>query len=173
MNLYFRVIMVLVAGFLAKTKTSIMDVHALWFTVLPNDLDTNLHMNNGRYLTIMDLGRTDALLRSGLIKKVINEKWMPVIAGVSMIYRRSLAPFERYRLETKLIGWDDRWVYMEQCFIRKNGDLAAKGYVKAAFLKKGERVASADIAAAANYTGPSPALSDEFLALFPKSVSAQ
>ncbi len=170
MNLYFRLIIVLMSGLLSRTRTSIMDVHALWFRVLPNDLDTNLHMNNGRYLTIMDLGRTDALLRSGLVKKVISEKWMPVIAGVSMIYRRSLSPFEKYRLETHLIGWDEKWVYMEQTFIRQNGDVAVRGYVKATFLRKGVRVASADIAAAANYTGTPPHLSDELLALFPKSV---
>ena len=170
MNLYFRLILVLIAGLLSKTRTSIMEIHALWFTVLPNDLDTNLHMNNGRYLTIMDLGRTDALVRSGLVKSVIREKWMPVIAGISMIYRRSLAPFERYRLETHLIGWDDKWVYMEQTFIRKNGDVAARGFVKATFLKGGQRVASADIAAAANYTGVSPVLDQELLALFPQSV---
>jgi acyl-CoA thioesterase FadM len=169
-NLIFRLILILVSGILSKSRTSIMDVHTLWFRVLPNDLDTNVHMNNGRYLTIMDLGRTDALLRSGLIRKVVSEKWMPVIAAVSMIYRRSLAPFEKYRLETCLIGWDEKWVYMEQTFIRQNGDIAARGYVKATFLKKGERVPSADIAAAANYTGLSPRLSDELLALFPKTV---
>jgi acyl-CoA thioesterase FadM len=170
MNLYFRLILVLVSGLLSKTRTSIMDVHSVWFRVLPNDLDTNLHMNNGRYLTIMDLGRTDAILRSGLFRSVIKEKWMPVIAAVSMIYRRSLSPFERYRLETHLIGWDEKWVYMEQVFIRQNGDVAVRGFVKATFLKAGVRVASADIAAAANYTGASPVLSDELLALFPKSV---
>ena len=171
MNLLFRLILVLFSGFMSKTRTSIMDVHSVWFRVLPNDLDTNLHMNNGRYLTIMDLGRTDALIRSGLVKAIISEKWMPVIAGVSMIFRRSLAPFERYRLETRLIGWDEKWVYMEQTFIRKNGDLAARGYVKATFLKKGNRVPSADIAAAANYTGVSPELSDELVAMFPNSQS--
>jgi hypothetical protein len=95
---------------------------------------------------------------------------MPVIAAVSMIYRRSLSPFERYRLETHLIGWDEKWIYMEQVFIRQNGDVAVRGFVKATFLKAGVRVASADIAAAANYTGASPVLSDELLALFPKSV---
>ncbi|MGL4406701.1 MAG: acyl-CoA thioesterase [Notoacmeibacter sp.] len=170
MNLFFRLIWVLVAGFLSKTRTSIMDVHRLSFRVLPNDLDTNMHMNNGRYLTIMDLGRTDALIRSGLVKSVISEKWMPVIAGISMIYRRSLAPFERYTLETHLIGWDEKWVFMEQAFVRQNGDVAARAYVKATFLKKGQRVPSADIAEAANYYGPSPALSPELIGLFPQSA---
>ena len=170
MSLYFRLIFVLISGFLSKTRTSIMDVHTQWFRVLPNDLDTNLHMNNGRYLTIMDIGRTDALIRSGLIKKVFSEKWMPVIAAVSMIYRRSLTPFEKYRLETHLIGWDERWIYMEQTFIRKNGDIAARGYVKATFLKNGQRVPSVDIAAAANFTGASPVLDAEILGLFPKTV---
>ena len=171
MNLIFRLIFVLVSGALSKTRTSITDVHSVWFRVLPNDLDTNLHMNNGRYLTIMDLGRVDALLRSGLVKTITREKWMPVIAGVSMIFRRSLAPFERYRLETRLIGWDEKWVYMEQTFIRQNGDLAARGYVKATFLKKGGRVPSAVIAAAANYSGASPELSAELVGMFPNSQS--
>ena len=169
MNLYFRLIFVLISGICSKPRTSIMDIHRVWFRVLPNDLDTNLHMNNGRYLTIMDLGRTDALLRSGLVKSIIRQKWMPVIAAVSMIYRRSLSPFERYCLETRLIGWDDKWIYMEQTFLRKNGDFAARGYVKATFLKNGGRVPSADIAAAANYTGASPELSAELLALFPQT----
>lgn len=170
MSLIFRLLYVLLSGLMSKTRTSIMDRHRLTFRVLPNDLDTNMHMNNGRYLTIMDLGRTDALVRSGLIRNVISEQWMPVIAGVSMVYRRSLAPFERYQLETHLIGWDERWIYLEQTFLRRNGDLAARGYVKATFLKKGTRVASADIAAAARFSGTSPQLSDELLALFPKAA---
>ena len=74
MNLYFRLILVLIAGLLSKTRTSIMEIHALWFTVLPNDLDTNLHMNNGRYLTIMDLGRTDALVRSEIGRASCRER---------------------------------------------------------------------------------------------------
>ena len=35
------------------------DASTVHFLVWPNDLDMNRHMNNGRYLTLMDLGRFD------------------------------------------------------------------------------------------------------------------
>ena len=67
MNLWLRVLWVwLRAKFGAKlgmpSGTSCVEL-----IVLPNDLDTNLHMNNGRYLTLMDLGRLDLFVRSGLL----------------------------------------------------------------------------------------------------------
>jgi acyl-CoA thioesterase FadM len=127
-------------------------------------------MNNGRYLTLMDLGRVDMMIRSGLIRAILREKWMPVIAGVSMIFRRSLNPFERYTLETRVLGWDDRWAYLEQTFLNAKGELAARGYVKAAFLKAGKRLDMGHVVFAGGATGPSPALDDALLALFPKSA---
>ena len=38
----------------------------LGFLVWPNDLDVNVHMNNGRFLSIMDLGRFDLSFRTDL-----------------------------------------------------------------------------------------------------------
>ena len=32
--------------------------------VLPNDIDTNFHLNNGRYLNLMDYARTHMLART-------------------------------------------------------------------------------------------------------------
>ncbi|MCU0830087.1 MAG: acyl-CoA thioesterase [Rhizobiaceae bacterium] len=169
MNLILRMIMVFAAAFLGR-KTHFDDVHRLRFTVLPNDLDTNLHMNNGRYLTLMDLGRVDMMIRSGLIRAIMSEKWMPVIAGVSMIYRRSLNPFERYTLETRVLGWDDRWAYLEQTFINAKGELSARGFVKAAFLQAGKRLDMDVVVRAGGAAGPSPMLDDALLALFPKAA---
>jgi acyl-CoA thioesterase FadM len=63
--------------------------------VLPNDLDINLHMNNGRYLTICDLNRIDLFIRSGLVKSMRKRNWIPVIAEHTMSYKKSLHLFER------------------------------------------------------------------------------
>jgi acyl-CoA thioesterase FadM len=168
MNLLFRMIAVIVSAWLKRGTTRMKETHTVVFRVLPNDLDTNMHMNNGRYLTLMDLGRVDMMLRAGLMAAILREKWMPVIAGVSMVYRRSLGPFERFTLHTRLIGWDERWVYMEQTFLNAKGELSARGFVKAAFLKGGERVPSASIAAAAGGM-VSPPLDAALLALFPRT----
>ena len=168
MNLFFRMIRIIITAFAGRPAT-MEAVHAVHFRVWPNDLDTNLHMNNGRYLTLMDLGRVDMMIRAGLARTIMREKWMPVIAGISMIYRRSLSPFERYRLETRMLGWDDRWVYLEQTFIRANGDLAARGFVKAAFLKGGIRISNAEIARISGHAGPAPHLPDALKGLFPST----
>ena len=47
------------------------DVRASPFRVWPHDLDTSLHMNNGRYWTLMDLGRADLMIRSGLWPSIL------------------------------------------------------------------------------------------------------
>lgn len=45
--------------------------------VLPNDLDYNLHVNNGRYLMLMDLGRLDLVVRLGIIGELRRRRWNP------------------------------------------------------------------------------------------------
>lgn len=169
LNLIFRMLAVFAAAIFAR-PTDIADTHAQRFSVLPNDLDTNLHMNNGRYLTLMDLGRVDMLIRTGLMRTILRRRWMPVIAGVSMVYRRSLAPFERYTLETRMLGWDERWFYMEQTFLNAKGELAARGYVKAAFLENGRRLTAEAVLEGANHAKPSPVLEAGLAALFPSPV---
>ena len=57
--------------------------------VWPNDLDTNAHMNNGRYLTLMDLGRFDLMTQCGLVGVVLRQRWFP-IAGFAV--RRQKSP---------------------------------------------------------------------------------
>ena len=68
MNLYLRLISVLWSALFRRRNIAALETAVLEFRVLPNDLDPNWHMNNGRYLTIMDLGRFDMTLHSGLIR---------------------------------------------------------------------------------------------------------
>lgn len=107
--------------------------------VWPNDIDFNLHLNNGRYLSVMDYGRLHLLARSGVLNPVLKAKWTPVVGAVWMTYRRSLPLFARFELATRLVCWDDRWFYMEQTFTGKSG-LVALGWVKGALLDGGVTV---------------------------------
>jgi acyl-CoA thioesterase FadM len=103
--------------------------------VWPTDLDTSLHMNNGRYLTIMDLGRVDLMLGSGLLKLMLTHNWTPIASGVNIRYRRELRTFDRFNLETRLVCWTDVTVVMEQTFRfaggARDGQVAARAFVKA------------------------------------------
>ena len=51
------------------------------FRVWPSDLDIFNHMNNGIYLTLLDLARFDTLKRSGSWAKAKRAKLHPVVVG--------------------------------------------------------------------------------------------
>jgi len=143
MNLYFRFFFHLIAAlFRGKTK-SVLETTTLRFRVLPNDLDLNMHMNNGRYLSIMDIGRTDLVIRTGIFKQVIRAGQIPVLAAATIRYRVQLEPFRQYALTSRIVCWDEKWAYMEQRFIitkgKKAGEVAAIAIVKGAFYDKKKR----------------------------------
>jgi acyl-CoA thioesterase FadM len=110
-------------------KLGILDEDSMSFRVLPNDIDINLHMNNARYLSIMDYARTHLLARTRLLEHIMHARWQPMIGAAWVTYRRSLPLFARFTVSSRMICWDDRWFYMEQTFTGKSG-LAAIGWVK-------------------------------------------
>jgi acyl-CoA thioesterase FadM len=131
MNLLIRLIIVFIEGRFRR-KLHPLSESVLHMRVLPNDLDLNMHMNNGRYLAIMDLGRMDLLLRAGLLPLLFKHRWQPLAGAVNIRFRQSLLPFAKYRIHTKIVAWDEKWFYIEQRFEKKNR-LIANAHVKALF----------------------------------------
>jgi len=131
MKLLLRLFRVLLSAPFRR-RLDILDESAVGFRVWPNDLDLNFHMNNGRYLTVMDIGRLDLVARVGLLRAMMRRRWMPVVATVIIRYRKSLLPFQHYRLATRVVCWDEKWIYLEQRF-EIGGEVAAIAYVKGLF----------------------------------------
>lgn len=105
------------------------------FRVAPTDLDVLGHMNNGRFATLMDLGRADLMRRSGMSARARRLGWYAVVAGQSITYRRSLTLGQRFELHTRVLGVDENWLYMDQRFTR--GDTTvAHAIVRARFLTR-------------------------------------
>jgi acyl-CoA thioesterase FadM len=138
-------------------------ISVVTFRVWPNDVDLNLHMNNGRYLTLMDLGRFDYIARLGLARAVRRRRWLPLVGAATMRFRRSLPPWRRYQLETRLLGWDAKWFYLEQRFVR-GGDVAAVGWVRALFRGPHGNVPSADVMREVGVVARTPPLPREVTA---------
>ncbi len=126
----------------------------LVFRVWPNDLDVNIHMNNGRFLSVMDLGRFDLSFRTRLGRVMLRNRWQALVGGVTIRYRRSLDPFERYELRTRILGWDAKWFFLEQRFLKRGGDLAAEGVVRALFRGREGNVPIAEVLSQMGYEGP-------------------
>ncbi len=138
MNLIFRLLAV-IFGAWRRPGMGVEDVSDLCFRVWPLDLDLNLHLTNSRYLALMDLGRTDMILRSGTWGEMRRQKLGVVLAGAAMRFRRPLSPFARFSLATRLLGWDERWIYVQQVFCGPEG-VACMAVVRAAFVKGGKLV---------------------------------
>lgn len=139
MNLFLRLIWVLIR---AKYKPHLqpLDRSIAQFRVWPLDLDLNRHMNNGRYLTIMDLGRLDLLARTGLARIAYSKKWMPIVGFATVRFRRPLHLLQTYELHTWLAHWDDKWFYIRQEF-RIGDQVYASAWLKGLLRAQGGPVA--------------------------------
>ncbi len=143
MNLWLRVLHLIVASLFRPRLDPVRDVSRLSFRVWPHDLDTSLHMNNGRYWTLMDLGRTDLMIRSGLWRPVLRHGWMPVVGAGQIRFRRELKAFRSFTLETRILTWSDSHLVMEHRLISKSKDgspiLNAIALVRAGLYDRTER----------------------------------
>lgn len=123
-----------------KSRLPLNGVARSTFRVWPTDLDILRHMNNGKYLSIMDVARFSIIERNGIAAMFREKKWYPVVVAQTISYRKSLNPWMKFDIETCLIGFDDQAVYMEQRVVRPDttGELEvyARAVVRMRILKR-------------------------------------
>ena len=102
---------------------------------LPTDIDILMHMNNGRYLSLFDLGRWDLLVRTGMADVMKSNDWYAVVSAETITFRKSLQLWQRFDVETRLLGHDDRAIYMEHRAV-VGGEIYARAIVRARMLKR-------------------------------------
>ena len=73
MNLLLRFLIMYFTARFAK-KVNFFDFSYITLTVLPTDIDFYWHMNNGRYLSMMDLGRMNFTMRNQILFTLKNKK---------------------------------------------------------------------------------------------------
>lgn len=149
---------------LASPRVELFDPVTVRMRALPGDCDANLHVNNGRYLQVMDLGRFALVVRLGLARVMYEKKWGAVVGAVEMEFLEEIPLFSRFELTTRIVGWDGKWVYMEQRFER-NGALLAIGRVQGVFRAKGRTVPTAEVLAEITPWSRSPQMPPSFAQL--------
>ena len=127
-----------------RTRLSIWETSSLPMRVLPTDIDIALHVNNGMYFSLMDLGRFDLMARSGTWKAMRRRGWSPVAAGETIAFRRSLQLWQRYTVETRIIGLDAKAIYFEQRMV-VDGEIYARAYIATRLVSKGTPVSQEEI----------------------------
>ncbi|NRR29477.1 thioesterase family protein [Oxalobacteraceae bacterium] len=156
MNLWLRLIWMLLTLRWRK-RAGVMDTTSLGMTVLPNDLDFNGHVNNGRYLTLADVARMDFVLRTGMASIAFGLKARPIVGDAMAKFRRDLKPFQRYTIETRMLGWDEKWAFVEHRFVR-GGRVLGVVLMRGLFLAPSGPLAPAMLVKAMRIEHPSPTL---------------
>ena len=159
MNLYIRLLFLLLRIWRLPRRGLLKPSHAA-FRIILNDCDINFHMNNGRYLSFMDLGRVHLMAQTGLLPVILKQRWIPVLTAADINFIRSLAPLQKFDLITRAVTWDEKYFYIEQKF-ESRGVLCAHAYVKGVFLRKGEKLSNFEIVATAGYTEAPPPMPEE------------
>lgn len=138
MNLYFRFIFLLIKRVFLKKPLDLFDSCPTTFWVNPLDLDMNMHMNNGRYLSIMDLGRFDLMIRAGVFWTFITKGYYPVVYSESIRFKKSLEPFQSFQLISTIEAWDEKDFYITQRFVVR-GTTIAEGFIRGRFKQRGRK----------------------------------
>lgn len=139
MNLYLRLLKVLLRIWLGPKK-GLMDASRLAFRVWPHDCDLNLHMNNGRYLTLMDLGRIHLIGQMKLLPQFVKNRWHPILGAAEISFIRPLSPFRRFFLLTRILTWDEKYFYIEHQFVNAQGRLCAVALIRGLFMVNAEKI---------------------------------
>ncbi|KAF2156197.1 hypothetical protein K461DRAFT_275312 [Myriangium duriaei CBS 260.36] len=115
----------------------------------PLDCDYNLHKSNSTYFADLDIARAHyvgALIRTGLRRLNAGDTeglkddgssssssskkkggYIIALGGVACSFRKEIAPLARYEIWTRVLSWDEKWIYIVSHFVRP-GSVAPKGW---------------------------------------------
>ncbi|KAI2622512.1 hypothetical protein GGR54DRAFT_66724 [Hypoxylon sp. NC1633] len=96
------------------------------------EIDFNMHKSNSSYFSDVDIARTHLVctlfakgieqMRGGTAAYTGSKQ--PVfglaLGGVSCSFKRELRPYEEYEMWSKILSWDEKWIYIVTHFVRKD-----------------------------------------------------
>lgn len=132
------------------------DTHVSHHICWPQDLDVFLELNNGRALSLYDLGRTVLAQRAGLIGTLRREGWALTMAGSHVRFRRRIRVMERFEVRSRAVCWDDKFTYIEQSMWKRDGECASHILNRAAVTDKNGIVRPPRVLAALGQDAVSP-----------------
>lgn len=156
MAAFFRFLMTLLFKWdLYPTKSALEPVTTR-HRVRIRDLDLNQHMNNARYLSFLDMARLEHSIRTGIFR-VFRQRGNFLVANIEISYFKSLLPFQKFTITTRVVGWDARYYYIRHDF-RVENELYATACARMVFTQNNKRVDPREILSPLADGEPSPPL---------------
>lgn len=161
MNVWWRTLLTILRAKVLLHRRGAMaprSIGRIRLRTMPTDIDLLMHMNNGRYASLFDLGRFDLLIRTGLWDAMDARGWYAVVATETISFRKSLQLWQRFDVESRLYGDDDKAVYLMHRAV-VDGEVYAEMIVRARFLRRsGGVVGNEELFAALGRPDEMPAL---------------
>lgn len=121
------------------------ETHIDHMRAMPWDIDPFGDLNNGRIITLSDVGRVALAVRSGLIATMRRRHWGLAMAGSTPQYRRRITMFEPLELHSTLVGLDHKFFYIEHSFYVR-GEAAANIMCRTVITSKRRLVPPSEVA---------------------------
>ncbi|KAL3792647.1 hypothetical protein ACHAW5_005101 [Stephanodiscus triporus] len=107
------------------------------------DVDIMWHMNNASYLNHAELARWEWTAFTGLLAGSRRDKTPFIVTAATVRFRREIAPFKKFDIETRLCGIDDRNLWVYQTFHNHSNDcqrgkILAQVFTQAVMIQKGK-----------------------------------
>ena len=164
MNLFLRLIRVLVVGLFFEKGTKLVDSHVVASKVGFGDTLWGTHMVLSRFASFTDLAIMNYLVRSRSLNTFRKNGWIPIIQAETFDYFGELARGDRFRVVTQLACLDG--VYF--CFLHKftrDDELVAVSWMVTRVVARAKRLVTAqDVMAAMQVNYESPDLDVRFSA---------
>lgn len=152
----FRFFLTLVFGWDRYPSKGLTDTVTTRHRVRLADLDLNRHVNNARYLSYLDRARLEHSIRTGVFG-VFRRRQNFLVANIAISYYRSLLPGQRFEIDTRIVGWDARYYYIEHAF-RVGDTMVTQALARLAFTGGGRRLDPRAVLEPLNHDAPSPPL---------------
>ncbi|OWJ75468.1 acyl-CoA thioesterase [Haematobacter genomosp. 1] len=131
------------------------DTHVCDLRLMPWDMDPWRELNNGRTLTLYDIGRISLAQRTGMLDVLRRNRWGITVAGSTTRYRRRVTVFQKVEMRSRFLGWDERFFYIEQSMWRE-GDCTSGVLIRGALLGGGKLLPPASFIAETGWPAPPP-----------------
>jgi acyl-CoA thioesterase FadM len=124
---------------------TIHDTHVSHLRIWPGDIDPWMELNNGRTLTLYDLGRIPFAVRCGFTRVLRQKGWGLTVAGSVVRYRKRLTLFTKVEMQTRMLGWDDKFIYIEQSMWTEDGTCANHGVLRTGIIRNRKLVPTLEV----------------------------
>lgn len=147
------------------------EAHVTNMRALPWDIDPFGDLNNGRIMTLTDVGRIGLAQRMGLIRAMRKNRWGLAMAGSAPHYRRRVTMWEKLAFHSRFVGRDERFFFIEQT-LYASGEPAFNVICRTVITSKGKIAPPSDVLAALGHENWNPTL-PAWVALWAQADSAR